>query len=90
MDYVIPLAPLRSGHAGYKCLEIIALHFHKSSRKKTASPKKDRQPPLHRPCLCESPLHLPFLSSKSFSLGSPIPSSLMANRQSVSGKHGLS
>jgi hypothetical protein len=38
-----------------------------------------------------SPLPLPAHSfSKSFGLGSPIPSSLIANRQSLSGKHGLS
>lgn len=50
---------------------------------------------LHRQCESQpNTLHLPhhllFLSSRSFSLGSPMPSSLMANKQSLSGRHGLS
>lgn len=38
----------------------------------------------------DHPNHLLFLSSRSFSLGSPMPSSLIANKQSLSGKQGLS
>jgi hypothetical protein len=41
---------------------------------------------IHR----KSVAHLLFLSSRSFSFGSPMPSSLIAKRQSLSGKQGLS